>query len=272
MKTTLLNLPQKDCLVVYKEIFKNSEAKWHSGQIIAEQKDYATAIALMTFSIEELIKSIIILLDGRGLKLRTVNGIHSFFRNHEIRYTLALFFSFIKACEPVLAGLFTTNPEKLSHIAEGRNVNLQKVIIDYALNNKYKVRRLSVIMRNEFIFFAKLDSIRQNSIYCNYDGELLTPLSLTQPGYKEIYIKLASAREVGLGMIQMFSSDDEETKNFCKMVYDGFIVNNFHELLNDAFSKMKENRMRPFEQMKFYFESIFTDNQASTVIIEEGSL
>src|SRR5579859_8076673 len=74
---SFLNLPKKD------------DQKWNSAIMLAKSEDYGGAVSLLIISIEELIKSIILFMDGKGFEFRNVKGINTFFRNHQIRYIIA---------------------------------------------------------------------------------------------------------------------------------------------------------------------------------------
>jgi AbiV family abortive infection protein len=57
--------------------------------IFAERGEHGSSVFMAITSVEELVKALIILMDGRGFALRNVVGIGVIFRNHQIRYLLS---------------------------------------------------------------------------------------------------------------------------------------------------------------------------------------
>src|SRR4051812_38270732 len=86
---TFLTIPKKECLEVYKTILKNSDNKWESGKKLADIGDFGGATSFALISVEELIKALIVFLDGKGFEFRSLKGIDTFFKNHKIRYIIA---------------------------------------------------------------------------------------------------------------------------------------------------------------------------------------
>ncbi|NOT91646.1 AbiV family abortive infection protein [Ferruginibacter sp.] len=119
---TFLNISRKECLIVYNDILENSDRRWESGMVLAKNGDFGLGISASIISIEELIKAIIVFLDGNGFDFRKSKGIDSFFRNHEIRYVIAYFIFIISLAGDELKKIIkkmNDNPEHVNNLIKG---------------------------------------------------------------------------------------------------------------------------------------------------------
>jgi len=86
---TFVTISKNECLTVYRNVLEHSDQKWESGKQLAKINDFGGATSMAIISVEELVKSLIIFLDGKGFEFRSIKGISTLFDNHQIRYLLA---------------------------------------------------------------------------------------------------------------------------------------------------------------------------------------
>lgn len=79
MNENFLNISQLACQKSHMTILENSDRHFIVAEKIYEMKDfYGIAISHLILSTEELVKALIIYLEGEGLHLRSIKGIKSF--------------------------------------------------------------------------------------------------------------------------------------------------------------------------------------------------
>ena len=86
---SFFSIPREQLLVLYTAIIKNSDEQYQTAIEIANNGKPGIAIPHLLISTEELIKALIIVLDAKGFKFRTIKGMDIFFRNHEIRFFIS---------------------------------------------------------------------------------------------------------------------------------------------------------------------------------------
>jgi AbiV family abortive infection protein len=246
---TFLNISAAECLIVYKDIIKNSDKRWESGLLLAKNGDYALGISTSIISIEELIKAIIIFLDGKGFDLRKSKGIDSFFRNHEIRYLLAYFIFIITLAGDELKKWI----EKINNNQEQANFFLKNIRVekkDWFEKYRYYFLRKLIILKSELNWFSQIDLFRQRGFYCDYSTELKNPVHISEREFKEVIFRLEKIRNAGIFFLEELSKNEFESQEQIKQLKKDFQENNFYELISKGLESIKKSKRRPFEYLK----------------------
>ena len=252
---TFLNISESECLIVYKEILKNSDMLWESGKILANSGNYGQGISSSIISIEELIKTIIVLFDAKGFELRKIKGISSFFRSHEIRYVVA--YSMFAIClfgEDLLKALKRMKKEPAWMLKLNEERKNDKDFFEKRL--RFYVLRKFITLRRELNWFSKVDLFRQEGFYCDYKSTLKTPIQISETDFTEVIKRLEKVKSVGKGLIQALESDDEEyLKRFSDFIID-FKKNQYADKIANALAVIRKTRKPPFELLKEMFDDI----------------
>src|SRR5689334_2807877 len=94
-KTSYANLPTAACFELAEQITKESDNLWRIANDIAKEKSYGYAITTMISSLEELIKAVVLTIDGCGFEFRRIRGFDTFFRDHGLRqFTVFIMFGY----------------------------------------------------------------------------------------------------------------------------------------------------------------------------------
>lgn len=249
-----MNISRKECLEVYKEILSNSERKWNSAEILAENKDYGTAFSTAIISIEEIVKSMLLLLDGKGFELRTVKGIDTIFKNHRIRYFIAymmLVFSVFGEDLTKLLIKYRNNPQLIVWLNE-RNKRNKGFVEKFA--KRYFQNKLPLLI-NELDWFIKMDIFRQDGFYCDYDNHLKTPLNINENNYQEAIKRITKVREIGLLFIESYEAINDIDNKLIIKFNSGLKITGAYQKLGEKLSSFKPNK-GPFDSLKVILQNI----------------
>jgi AbiV family abortive infection protein len=249
---TFSNISKSECLIAYKEVVDNSDSKWRLGKKLAKDKEYGSAIFMAVVSVEELVKAIIILMDGRGFSLRRVPGMKTIFKNHQIRHVLAyaMFVINIFSEESInFLKKFRENPEAGIKFMNDI-VNKDELLM--AKMNGWALKKVEMILR-EFDWFAQVDLFRQNGMYCDYKDGLKNPIRITEENYQEAYLRLEKVRMVGQSLVEtLVSTDDLYVNHYAKMRRT-FARDKYYDLIGGALTRLRETKNDPFVGIKKYF-------------------
>lgn len=249
-----LNLSSKESLVSYKAILENSNRKWATAANNAEAGDYGSAINSAVISIEELVKALIVAMNGHGFEFRKVPAMQQFFKNHKIRYLLAYAMFLVNIFSQEI-GLYIlrikSNPQDMidwMHRLFANEIG--------ALNNLDAYWRLkSRLVRREFEWFEKVDIFRQDAMYSDFDEGIKSPLFITPETYIDTVERLKKVRDVGLSLIETLESSDEVYVNHYRMMKNQFKVDNYYPKIEALLMGIKRTGV-PFQSIRERFNKI----------------
>jgi AbiV family abortive infection protein len=250
---TFLTISREECLVVYKNVLANSDCKWEASERIAEAGEYGTATSLAIISVEEMVKALVLLIDGKGFQFRSVRGMDSLFYHHQIRYFIAYamflmgifrdeLFRFLKrhhADDNYISGLYgewQNDQEKM----------LRKI--------KFYAFRKFIQVRREFVWFSKIDLFRQDGFYSDYEDQLKNPMSISIEDYQKLYDRLKTVREVGLEIFETLNDQDEQTAERLGELKKQFREKDYYKKISDSLTTIRQKRQSPFEMIKEHLE------------------
>jgi AbiV family abortive infection protein len=252
---TFLTLPKKECLKVYKDILENSYEIWDEGKILAENNAYGRATSLAIISIEELVKSIIVLADGNGFNLRKIKGINAIFKNHKIRYVLAYSMLVINLFGEEFAKIikyFKEKPEEL--VAKINQMQNEKDFFEKNLKN-YFFRKF-ITLKDEFEWFSKADFYRQDGFYCDYKEQLKSPIKITSEDYHQVYLRLDKVRIIARIIIESFETEEKFYKEHIEKLKLDFREKNYYDKIGSALIQINHTNEDPFDFIRKSISSI----------------
>ena len=250
---TFITMSKKDCLVHYHDVFQTSESNWKSGIILARENQFGNAMSMAIISSEELVKAVIILLDGKGFEFRRVQGMDALFANHQIRYVIQyamlvlnifteeLKTHFIKFKEDPVAGMAFFNGLKAN------DINFVSKLEKYGLET---MARLIA----EFEWFSKVDIYRQQCFYSDYEDQLKTPISIDADTYKQAFLRLEKVRTVGQELIRTLESPDNLYVDHLNNMRRDFKQKKTYAQIGNSLAVLRQTRENPFVVIRKYFE------------------
>lgn len=245
-----LHLSAKDSLEAYKGVLHNANVKWASAMKIAEAEDFGTATSVAVSSIEELIKSVIIAMNGYGFEFRKAPLMDKFFKNHQIRYVVAYGMFLVNVMSEEFKKLFfwlKSNPAE--GIAWMKDLFQNK---DYHQVRMQAYMRLKLrLIKQEFEWFEKADTFRQEGMYTDFDGVLKSPLTVSSDVFKETIYRLSKVRQVGISIIETLESKDEVFVKHYAFMRQRFIDDDYYGKIQSALASMKRPQV-PFESLRAF--------------------
>lgn len=182
--TNFMTLSQDECRVVYKLILQNAKSKFEEAELLANNGRYNTASSLLIISNEESLKAMILFFDSIGFRIRSISGMKSLFNNHKLRYLLAMVISILSIfMKEVFAFILKTvqNPGNLKFLIS-RSDDFESMAKDFLTKKLVEVR-------NEILFFSKVDKARQQGFYSDYKNGLIV---VTELEYIELNTKITA--------------------------------------------------------------------------------
>lgn len=250
---TFLTISRKECLVVYREILENSDKKWDASKKLADIGEYGGATSMAIISIEELIKALMVFLDGKGFEFRNVKGMEAIFNHHQIRYFLA--FAMFIMC--LFGDELLKFIEKLLKDPDGvikLNEENKKDKDFFYKNMRFYILRKVILIKEEFNWFSNVDVFRQDGFYCDYDDQLKNPIKITKDEYDGVFQRLERVKKVGIALIDGFNEQDELITEQFDIIKCDFKQNDVYKKIADFLAKMRKTRQSPFDLIKQSFE------------------
>lgn len=250
---TFITMSKKDCLTYYKDVLQTSESNWKSGIILARENQFGNAMSMAIISSEELVKAIIILLDGKGFEFRRVQGMDALFANHQIRYVIQYAMLVINIFTEEFKTYFLKfreDPAKGMAFFNGikaNDINFVSQLEKYGLET---LDRLTA----EFEWFSKVDIYRQQGFYSDYEDQLQTPINIDAETYQQAFSRLEKVRAVGLELITSLESSGELYVNHFNSMRRNLKQKKTYARIADSLAVLRQTRENPFAVIKKYFE------------------
>ncbi|HYF69067.1 MAG TPA: AbiV family abortive infection protein [Ohtaekwangia sp.] len=246
-----LHLSKKNSLAAFKAVLQNSDLKWNTAAKVAKTKDYGTAISIAVASVEEVVKALIIAMNGYGFEFRKAPSMQRFFKNHQIRYVVAYAMFLVNVFSQELKELFlkiNSNPVDGIDWMNRIIANDPREIFKIQAYARLKFR----LIKKEFQWFEKVDTFRQEGMYSDFDDGIKSPVSITKKTYAETIGRLEKVRKVGLALIETLESKDHTYINHYKMLKSRFIQDQYYERIETTLKNMSRPSV-PFESIRTFF-------------------
>ena len=253
---TFLTVKRGENFATHVSIIQNSDIKWQSSVATANEKDFGSATALAIISVEEIIKALVVSLDGRGFRFREVPGIDTLFRNHSIRYFLAyvMFIVWIFGEDfKVLFSKFVNKPEVFIDFSSrlfNNDPEIQKQIEAYSLQKLEQIK-------SEYAWFSKLDVFRQDGFYCDYDEYFKSPIQITAEEYQKLSERMHAVRSVVKELIVSVWSEEDVYFNHIEKMKKFMLERNIYTHIENGLKDVRVTRSKnPFEVVATKFQKM----------------
>lgn len=241
---SFINISQSECLIEYKNILINSNHKWETSKILADVKDYGAAISHAIISTEELIKSIVLLLDSNKFQFR--NSMPSIFKDHNLRHFISYGMLILNVFSEDLFKFISEareNPEKTFNTLSAFFENEKSI----QLKAKFYLFKKIILLRKEFRWFSKLEKSRQSGFYYDFIDIPLNPITITEQNYIEVHSRLDKVRKIGLIAIDVLTNQDESFSEQLEQLKKDFKNKKYYENISNVIIKAKKKNKNIFE-------------------------
>lgn len=243
---TFLTINRNESHATHLSIIENSDIKWKSSLIAADQRDYGSATALAIISVEEIIKALVVSLDGKGFRFREVSGFDTLFKNHQIRYFIAygMFVVWVFGEDfKALFSKFSNKPEAFI------NFSMKLFSNDTEINRQIELYSLNKFeqMKTEYDWFSKLDVFRQDGFYCDFDDYLKSPIQITLEEYSKLCDRMNAVRGVVKELIVSIWSEEEVYSSHIEMMKKFMIEKGVYKHIENGLKDIRVARTNPFE-------------------------
>ncbi|WP_276980136.1 hypothetical protein, partial [Flavobacterium filum] len=187
------------------QVLEKSKKKFESAEALAKIGDYDSATALLIVSNENALVGLILFLDGIGFKIRSVKGMKSLFKNHKLRYLFALIlsvFSIVTKEFKEILNKIMKDPTIIQNFNPNDSAFAKKVK-NYFLNKLLEIK-------NEILFFSRVDKSRQQGLYSDFKGTLL---HISESEYQVFHNKIQTLNSLVFSFIETFSLEGFEDEN-----------------------------------------------------------
>jgi AbiV family abortive infection protein len=248
-----LSVKRSECLRHHKKLVLNAEKKWNSAKVLEDVDDFGSSASHMIISIEEYIKSLIILLDGKGFSFRSIKGIGIFFKNHQIRFLIAYMMFVAKIFgDDVIQFMekVKSDPDEWKKISS----RLAKDSTYIAPAIRMYVLRKFVQLQKEFIWFSKLEYFRQIGFYSDFENLSEEVIEIDSEDFSKIKSRLTSVKDVIINLIETINSDDPKYIDQITELKSNCETNDFYHQVQIGLQKLHISKLTPFEILKREFE------------------
>jgi hypothetical protein len=251
MSKPLSKLTSEECFLFYEMMIQNSNVRWESAKLLAENQDYGGAINSHITSMEEMVKAFILFLDSKGFELRTIEGMESIIRkSHSLRhficfaiFVLNIFIDDFKKYMP----RFLKDPSiMLTFIKDKKG---REVLIKW-----YVLRKIPFI-KKEFHWFSQMEKFRQSGNHVDFDSQQKSPLEINADDYLEVYKRLNNVREVFNDFIKVYSDNDGKILKQIHLVQADFKNENLYALAQKSLVPITSGRKNPFDLLAKYMKN-----------------
>lgn len=261
MARTFANLSKKECFDLYPAIQKNAENNWRSSQVLAENQFYGPAISLAILSVEETIKAVLLILDGRGFKFRHTLGFQNILDNHTIRY----YFSFVFSLCYLFRQKFINVLEVLKKPSQ--NPALFFKVIELGSDKKKvdtfileKISGWIEEINQELSWFESLDKQRQSGFYCDFQDKLLSPEDYNFNDYLKVVQRLEQVRKVSFILIDTYEHHFDSCKDTLNEMFSSWDKERFYDKLANEMKKTGKGNKKIFRVSRIFFAGMLNIN------------
>ncbi len=242
MRKLLKDITNTECENLFEAIMKNSERRWLSAELLANNQDYGGAIRDIITSMEEMVKSLIMLADAKGFEFRKIESMEIIIRrSHSIRHLIGLLMLilniFIDDFRKVIEN-FRNKPSEFLSIVKNKPV-METIL------KKYLAEKITIFLE-EFTWFSKVELIRQQSTHVDLDEDIISPISLTSDDYQEVFSRMNNVKKLGTDFISSLTSDDKDFNEQLADLQKQFIDEDWYGKISSAIDLTKNGKRNPF--------------------------
>lgn len=245
---TFNGLTKEECLMVYPRLVENSDNLLDSAKLLSNAGYFGTSISHLVLSSEEIVKGLVIFLDGKGLQIRRVKHLNKIFYNHLPRHSFALFFYLImKILIPIIklgekfTKHFVIKSKSDKSILSGDDyIKLSNKDPKLLLENVYGMSTFSLTKRGllSVDFWTEADNLKMRGFYVDYKNELLLPSNINKTEYLRALDAVISFNDECKFVINWINQlkTDEQSQLISEIHNNGFVYDLIEKILS-AFNK-----------------------------------
>lgn len=111
-------------------------------------------------------------------------------------------------------------------------------------------------------WFSQAEVFRQNGFYSDMNGNLTTPLKITDEQFEEARVRIERVNKVIRHTIDAFLSEDAVMLKSIEHIKNQFIESNFYELISNKLTEMRKGKKSFFEGFqKTFFDPLADRNE-----------
>ncbi|MCW3105447.1 MAG: hypothetical protein JWO09_3887 [Bacteroidetes bacterium] len=246
---TFMTISPEKCLVVYKQVIAKSQRQFEEAEVLAARGGYDTASSLLIISNEELLKALILFMEGNGFHLRKIKGFKTLFNNHKLRYLIALVLSVLS----LLGKEFARGMALFMKVDEDFLSKIDPKSPGFAdLAKNYFIARLLEV-KAEIEFFSKVDKARQQGFYSEYNDGLIT---ISKEEYLLLHTKIVGVNMIVHSFIEGTITDENFRLVHLPPIQKGLIEKTAIEQAEKFFAKLNSPGFNSYESMLTLIEEM----------------
>lgn len=214
------NLDTKECLLVYKSVLDNGQSHLDVAEILASNNKFPVAISHLILGSEELIKGLLLFLEGKAFDLRKHKEINLLFNNHKARHTTIWSSLFMWTLIKHLSNLF--NP----------GISLRKI---------FKLFDGLFIADDSKKWWKNAEELKQRGFYVDYNNKIILPTELSDKDYKETngYVQMLK-KEIFLAIKKVEEFSTEDLNNLKEKINEV----KYDKMIAEAIQKERKNNKK----------------------------
>lgn len=207
-----MQLKQEECAFYYPAVRANAQRHLVAADTLKKTGDYGNAIAHRILGSEEMVKALILFLEGKGMDLRSIEAIRPLFRFHVPRHKVfKTLFSSLHALHTISSATNLCFGKALATLLKGG--------LETYFNAKW---------------WENAERYKQNAFYADHQGVFNDPTKLTKDEYLVAYTYTHAVNERMADVITYVSKMDEQELSWFK---ESFHVADFQGLLEETLKK-----------------------------------
>lgn len=220
-----LNISIEECGHLSLIVIKNAETHFRCAKVLANANEYANGTAHLILGAEELVKGLILLMEGKGFRLREINNYKKFFSDHKVRHSISKeFFSVF---------IFLKSIFKIDRKRKNENIVL------YFLKAFADIAEGALSGYNHYEWWDKADQLKQMCFYVDYQNTVINPCSISQDQYNEA---LQHATDFKNDIRLIITALKKANEIELKQLIQNFNEANFKELIGGTIERSSGKR------------------------------
>jgi len=211
--TNFMSLTAEECGAFYPIAKSNALRHLRAAKMLYVFGDKANAIAHRILGTEEMVKALLLFLEGKGMELRSINAIKPLFRHHVPRHKLFK--------------TFFTSLHAMHTISVASSLPFGKAIAKLLLGALEAYSNVG--------WWERAEKTKQKAFYADHDnGVYNDPSKLTEQDYRAAY---AYTRAVNLRMMDVIDYVSKMNSQELVWFKESFHTAQFPELLAETLKK-----------------------------------
>lgn len=207
-----MRLSAAECAQFYPAVRANAQRHNLAADTLQKTGDYGNAIAHRILGSEEMVKALILFLEGKGMDLRSIDAIKPLFKHHVPRHKVfKTLFSALHALHKISTATKLSFGKALASLLKGG--------LETYFNSKW---------------WENAESYKQNAFYADHQGVFNDPLKL---GKEEFLVAYTYTRAVNERMADVITYVSKMDKQELEWFKESFETADFPELLEESMKK-----------------------------------